>query len=284
MRVRSHKQTHPLWVWLVILFSSAVLASGQTRTRKIPDQLANVHRILFLGDSITYAGEYVEDIQAYLSTRFPNQRFEILNLGLPSETVSGLSPVTPADGFLVPTCTSVSPGCFKTKPDLVFACYGMNDAIYEPFSSDHFRKFQSGMAWLHDKVAASGAQIILITPPTFDSVAAAARKEAEGKPASSSPDPRYNSVLDRYSDWLLAQRANGWEVIDLHEPMNQWLNAHRKQDPDFSYTRDGIHPDSAGHWFIAQRVLMFLPWVRMTWQMRPALMLYCPPTRTEATF
>src|SRR5205085_2661267 len=53
--------------------------------------LENVHRILFLGDSITYAGQYVEDIEAYYVTRFPGRHFEFINVGLSSETVSGLS-------------------------------------------------------------------------------------------------------------------------------------------------------------------------------------------------
>ena len=34
-------------------------------------KLQNVHRIVFLGDSITYSGQYVESIEAYFATRPP---------------------------------------------------------------------------------------------------------------------------------------------------------------------------------------------------------------------
>jgi hypothetical protein len=51
----------------------------------------NVKRVLFLGNSITYAGGYVTDIEAYFVTHYPNQSIEFINVGLPSETVSGLS-------------------------------------------------------------------------------------------------------------------------------------------------------------------------------------------------
>ena len=53
--------------------------------------LAGINRIVFLGDSITYAGQYVEYIEAYLRMNQSKQRHEFLDLGLPSETVSRLS-------------------------------------------------------------------------------------------------------------------------------------------------------------------------------------------------
>src|SRR5690606_12561555 len=65
----------------------------------------------------------------------------------------------------------------------------------------------------------------------------------------------YNGVLDRYSDWLLEQRKQGWQVIDLHGPMTQAVNERRKQDPSFIFAGDGVHPSDAGHWFIAQQLI-----------------------------
>ena len=43
------------------------------------------------GDSITYSGQYIEFVEAYLRLKDPALRCEFLDLGLPSETVSGLS-------------------------------------------------------------------------------------------------------------------------------------------------------------------------------------------------
>ncbi|HAO48254.1 MAG TPA: G-D-S-L family lipolytic protein, partial [Runella sp.] len=54
----------------------------------IPPQ---VRRVLFVGNSITYAGSYVTDIEAYFVTHYPQRSIEFINVGLPSETVSGLS-------------------------------------------------------------------------------------------------------------------------------------------------------------------------------------------------
>src|SRR5438445_4326264 len=73
-------------VWLTSLSLVPACVAGPTNALA---QLQNVRRIVFLGDSITYAGQYVEAVEAYFVTRFPNRRLEFLNLGLPSETVSG---------------------------------------------------------------------------------------------------------------------------------------------------------------------------------------------------
>src|SRR2546426_9734607 len=55
------------------------------------DFLPGIKRILFLGDSITYAGQYVDRFEMLLFTQYPERQFEVINCGLPSETVSGLS-------------------------------------------------------------------------------------------------------------------------------------------------------------------------------------------------
>ena len=48
-------------------------------------------RIVFVGDSITYGGGYIEFIEAAMIAAHPDEEHVVLNIGLPSETVSGLS-------------------------------------------------------------------------------------------------------------------------------------------------------------------------------------------------
>src|SRR5512133_1780233 len=86
-------------------------------------------RILFLGDSITYSGLYVTYVETFLRLKYPDWNGEIINLGLPSETVSGLSEEGHAGGaFPRPDLKErLDRVLEKTKPDLVIACYGMND-------------------------------------------------------------------------------------------------------------------------------------------------------------
>ena len=50
-----------------------------------------------------------------------------------------------------------------------------------------------------------------------------------GLDAYPAPFAGYNDVLARYSAWLLAQRAAGWTVIDVHGAMTAALAQRRTE-------------------------------------------------------
>jgi lysophospholipase L1-like esterase len=208
-------------------------------------------KVLFLGNSITYSGQYITDIEAYCAINYPGQKIEFINMGLPSETVAGLSEPGHAGGkFPRPDLHErLDRVMALVKPDLVFACYGMNDGLYMPFDEGRFAKYKEGINWLHDKYVKAGIRIIHVTPPIYDEL----RGGSKG----------YAAVLDRYSDWLLAQRSAGWEVADLHYPMKKYLEAHRKVDAAFNIAgfylaADGVHPAEVGHWIMAKALLLYM--------------------------
>jgi len=211
----------------------------------------NVKTVLFLGNSITWSGIYVNDIEAYFRFKYPERNIEFINVGLPSETVSGLSEPGHANGeFPRPDLHErLARVLQQIKPDLVFACYGMNDGIYLPFDSTRFKKFKEGILWLHDEVNKTSAEIIHITPPDYDEV----RGKSKG----------YSFVLDIYADWLLSLRQSmQWQAIDIHYPMKKYLQAHRQADAKFgldafALAEDGIHPGETGHWIMAREVLVY---------------------------
>ena len=205
---------------------------------------AGVSRVLFLGDSITHSGGYVCAVEAYFVTRHPARSIEFINAGLSSETVSGLSEDGHANGqFPRPDLHErLGRVLAQVKPDLVFACYGMNDGIYLPFAEEQFAKFRDGMTRFHEAVARAGARIIHVTPPVFD--------EIHGKSRG------YAAVLDRYSEWLVSQRvAANWTIIDLHTAMRAALDERRRTNAQFTFARDSVHPDEAGHWVMACAIL-----------------------------
>ena len=230
---------------LCLLFLVRVTATLAQTNSPFP---AGVKRILFLGNSITYSGTYVTDIEAYFIVHYPAQQYEFINVGLPSETVSGLSEPNHADGrFPRPDLHErLARVLAQTKPDVVFACYGINDGIYLPLDETRFRAYQEGMKWLHAELKKAGARrIIFLTPPVHDD-------EELGTQG-------YNRVLDTYATWLLAQRnLLKWDVADIHFPMTTYLNEKRKTDPSFELAKDGVHPGELGHWLMAKPVLRYL--------------------------
>ena len=202
--------------------------------------------IVFLGDSITYRGLYIAYAEACLRAAGDARPREFLNLGLSSETTSGLSEPGHAGGRFP------RPDVFErlgrvlaaTKPQTVFACYGMNDGIYLELSPERFMRFQQGIQRLRRDVEASGAAIVHLTPPVYET--AQAKQPAAG----------YAAVLDRYSAWLNSQgAAHGWQVLDVHQALLDFKAQRLRREPGFAYSRDGVHPADTGHWLMARVVL-----------------------------
>lgn len=227
--------------------------------RSVTDRILSADRVLFLGDSITYGGQYVACVETTLrlSDRWPNENGPtIVGVGLPSEGVTGLT----ENGHPFPrpnVHTRLKSTLKQFKPDLVFACYGMNDGIYHPFGESRFKAYRDGINQLIADVDASGADLVLLTPPPFDP------NSSRGKLLSADADIHswqgiyedYDDVLARYSQWLLKQKDRVEDVVDLHTPYNVYLSQQREANPDFTLSGDGIHPNKQGHAVMAQALL-----------------------------
>ncbi len=253
---------HLLHFLLIISVAFSVTFVVAEEQAKPAELLAKSKRILFLGDSITYAGRYVSAFDAWLLTQRLDAPPVVINCGLSSETVSGLSEVGHAGGNFP------RPDLFErlervldvSKPDLVFACYGINCGIYLPLDDDRFAAYRKGFERLAESVRARGAELIILTPPVFDDL-------------RSKKDFSYNGVLDHYSSWLVSRRQDGWNVIDVHTAMSAALNKEREVNPQFTYQKDAVHPDEAGHWIMAQQIIRWFGDEKSAVAASPELML-----------
>ena len=217
--------------------------------------------VLFLGDSITHSGHYISYIESRLRQDNGNEIPQIINLGLPSETCSGLS--EPDHPFPRPDVHErLDRALAKIKPDLVFACYGMNDGIYHPFSEDRFAAYQTGVGKLIRKVKATGAKLVLITPPPFDPLPL--HKKGKLLPAGRDKYAwfeiyeNYDGVLQRYSNWLKTQAGRVDGFVDVRSPISRAQAARRETEPAFTMSNDGVHIDKLGHELFAIAVMKFL--------------------------
>lgn len=238
-----------LILWMVLLIPGPTLAEESPLPR-------DGQRVLFLGDSITQAGLYVTYIDAYLFTRHPERTVEVINLGLASETCSGLSekdhPFPRPDVH-----TRLDRALERVKPDVVVACYGMNDGIYAPPSEERTQAYRAGLDKLITKANEAGATVTLMTPPPFDPVPI---REKLAQPDADEfgfrgPYPEYDQVLATYGKYVLSFTKKGIPVADPHTAVNSFLKIVREQEPTFSVAGDGIHPGPTGHLLIAQELL-----------------------------
>lgn len=219
---------------------------------------------LFLGDSNTYAGDYVAMYEA--ASLLAGERESAtgltgggwLNLGLPSETLSGLSEPGHAGGsFPRPDLAERLPRILqRIKPQVVFACYGMNCGIYHPYSEERFQAFQRGVRNLAEQVAAAGARLIIVTPPLFDAAPIRERTLPWDSPRFDRPYRGYDEVLELYASWLKAAAAEGkWQVLDPRSGMLALLDTQRKENPHYTFAPDGVHLNEQGHWLVARELL-----------------------------
>lgn len=203
--------------------------------------------VLFLGDSITHDGRWAAWVESQVRRVAPYDEGTIVNVGLGSETTSGLSEPGHAGGKFVRPCIHerLDRVLGALKPDLVIACYGMNDGIYQPLEEGRMDAYRKGMTLLKDKVEATRAQIVFITPPLFN-------------PDKNIPDPSsYDSVLDAQAEWLKSNKD--WEVVDIRPGLKAAVENAKSADPGFIYAPDGVHPGAKGHRMIADEVVKGLP-------------------------
>jgi len=228
-----------------LCFALAMLATCALTAQA---QFGDARRIVFLGDSITYAGDYVTDVACWLEAN--GSTAEVVNLGVPSETASDLTEAENAGHVKAhrfprpPLGERLARVLAETKPDLLFACYGMNDGSSLPADDAGLRRYQEAIGNLRTAALQAGVrQVVLITPPVFD---------ARAKHAANDFDPS----LTRYTDWLLRQRDTaGWRVVDVHGPMRAALDTARLNDPAFVFSKDGVHPGREGHALMARAIL-----------------------------
>ncbi len=146
-------------------------------------------RVVFLGDSNTQGGGYVAFTTYFLEKLYPKKNFDILGLGLASETLSGLSEDGHAGGEFPRPC------------------------LFERLDKERFAAFQKGVTKLIEQCRkASAKQIFLVTPPIYDF---APKKE----------EFNYDAVLTEYSNRETELKVSGVTVIDLHAALRKARDA-----------------------------------------------------------
>lgn len=228
--------------WMLVLLLGGLAGCATPAPKAGADALAG-KRVAFLGDSITQGGGYISFTSYWLNKLFPREKFDLYPLGLSSETLSGLSEAGHASGKFPRPCLFERLGRLleKNQPEIVCACYGMNDGIYQPLDDARFAAFKNGVNRLIAQCQAAGVRkIYLVTPPIYD---------AQTKPG----EFNYDTVLAAYAAWETTLKIPGVQVIDLHTPMRKARDARTEV-----FSRDHIHPGDEGHLLMAQTILAAL--------------------------
>lgn len=212
-------------------------------------------RIAFFGDSITQSGQYVRYVEAFLATRFPDRDYEVINRGISSETISGTSEPD-HDPRRPDAHERFARDITPLKPDIVIACFGMNDGNYRPPNAQLQAKYLAGVRRLIQRVREeSGGRLIFMTPPPFDPYRRSASDANAVHYGYKFASLEYDKTLENFSKALLELRREGFTVADLHASGNHLLAERRKSQVSFYLAGDAVHPNATGHWAMAHALL-----------------------------
>ena len=221
-----------------LLFSLSLLILLQTAFSK-------EERILILGDSIPHNGGWPTLVAEAIHQKKEFAQTPVVNISVPSETLSGLSDPGHAGGAFPRPCLHERLGRVvnQFQPTLIIACYGMNDGFYQPLSSTTFNAFKLGAERLKNEAGAMGAKVIFVTTPLY-------KPDQEQKNGQA----EYDKTLSAFASWLVSQSSKGYHVIDIRPYLKKAISKTKSINPQFTYANDGIHPGDEGHQFIAQAI------------------------------
>ncbi len=245
------------WIAICLLYGVCVLPlAGRAAEPEVKDIFHDGDTIVCFGDSITQGGSYIDHFEAWLLCRYPNRHFQVFNRGISSETISGASE-TDHDPRRPWAHERFTRDIVPLKPQVLVACFGMNDGNYHPFGWPRFEQYQQGVRRLLQRAKAEAGvrTLILMTPPPFDPYQRKPLDPAAKEFGYKFPAIDYDQTLQKYSEWLLSLRAEGQIVIDLHSTLNRHMQERRREQVSFTVIPDSIHPNMTGHWLMALELI-----------------------------
>ncbi|MHB1768119.1 MAG: SGNH/GDSL hydrolase family protein [Phycisphaerae bacterium] len=206
-------------------------------------------RVLFYGDSITEQRFYVNEVELFVRTRFPNLHVRFINSAFGGDRVTG--------GGAGTINIRLKRDVFPFKPNIITIMLGMNDAWYVPFKQRIFNTYAKGYEHIIQALQKHlpGVKIVLIEPSPYDDVT--------HKPYFSL-DPKYNGpngyndVLIRYGKFV-RQLAAKYHLmcVNFNKPLVSVLRKVNRIDHALAaqIIPGRIHPDANGQLVMAEALL-----------------------------
>jgi isoamyl acetate esterase len=213
----------------------ALAASAATKDDAAIRPPAKGERIVFLGDSITQAGDkgrgYVVLVREAITKEMPDAGVEVLGAGISGHKVPDLEKRLDRD-------------VIQKNPTTVVIYIGINDVWHSKRGQGTPKDvYEKGLRSLVERVRAAGGRVILCTPSVIG-------EKAVG-------DNPFDAMLDEYAGItrrVASEMKTG--LIDLRKAFVDHLaKANTAGGEKGVLTNDGVHLHDAGNRFVADRML-----------------------------
>ena len=236
-----------------MLFVCSGLACAQTDDVFL---IKDGDRVTIHGDSITddYGAPaeqlgYARIIEDFISTRYPHWNVEVFNRGWGGDTAE--------------TVGRFARDCISLKPTINLTCMGMNDAYYQPFKIDRYRRYIHALNILSRMTREIDCRMVFVSPPAFDVPQLGPTAKMYHPVLKQHYDMTgYPQILREFSMGMIATaHINGDRYVDMNKLYCAVLaEGRQKYGPEFVMgTRgDPVHPGGQGQLAIAIIILKSL--------------------------
>lgn len=219
------------------------------RARQLIPAFRDGETVCFAGDSITQDGTYIELLNNYYQSRYPERRVRLVNCGVGGDTLFDLIPRLESD-------------VLAHKPDWIFVMIGTNDmnrrlygdgkngADYERRRAVCRERFGRKLNELLERLKKSGGgRVVLMSPPCYD-------EYTSGDPARENNVGADRALADFTAIAAETAARHGVPFIDQHTPMLEATRRGLGRDAAFTlFHPDRLHPARAGHYLLASKIL-----------------------------
>ena len=239
--------------------ATALLALAGGLSAQLSVDFMTGDRVVFVGNTFAERQQLFSNFETMLTLAQADKQLRFRNLGWSADTLS-LKP-RPRD------FGDEDQHLHAQKADVIFACYGMNEAFegeagLKKFISD-WRRFifkVKSATYNHDRgeaVTISGERVFPgiddgregDRPVRLVMVSPIAHEDLGGK----LPDPtKHNEQLERYTA-AMRRLSTDHDVafVDLFHPTAKWMAEH----PKAKLTTNGIHLNAFGDWVVARMMM-----------------------------
>jgi lysophospholipase L1-like esterase len=230
--------THPFRLLLPALgLALACAASARAEGEKIAVKKGD--RIVFLGDSITQAGNDPRNADGYVNlirAKLKDRDVEVIGAGISGNKVPDLQ-------------KRVEKDVIAKKPTLVFIYIGINDVWHgekDPANGTSPEKFEAGLKEVIGKIQDGGAKVVLCTPSVIG-------EKIDGKNTLDARLDEYSEISRKVAKELKVP------VCDLRKAFVKHLKEKNADDKEKGVlTSDRVHLNASGNRFVAEQMLNLL--------------------------
>jgi len=213
---------------------------------------SNSSKVIFLGDSITQAGESEEGegtYKGFITSLKENigQEMELINKGIGGNKVPDL-------------LLRYKNDVLELKPNIVFIYIGINDVWhkYDWGSGTDIDIYENGLRKIISEIKTTGAKIILCTPTVIGENIGEFKLVNNFKYIETTDI--MNNDLDAFSDVVrnLSSEFNT-ELLDLRKKFKDYISKNNMENLSKGIlTYDGVHLNNEGNKLIADEMIKFL--------------------------